>query len=468
MPDIETPSANSLAIEEITVTADRGLIGVPAQLQPFQIQMFTDELAIYEHIDLPYLTAKMVLSDTRDLNTKINFQGTERISVVLSIPGNETKRVTKNFMITHIENVAPTNDTSEVMVLSMIEEHFYFSEANAISKAFSGKPEEIIEEILQNELQLQIEKRLTGPSRQSPIRVVIPYWSPLNAARWLKNRATTDYGMPFYLYSTLNDENLIMTDLEYLIGEQNPPMNDGRDYRFDQAYSQNAAAGTVFDQAFVVENYQIARANDGFRMLTEGAVNSRYNFINTLTNQSLIADDIRETDQTAMEDLVERGVISPELGKIYDPDLEFQDRSIYDYTASSITRIVTSNSYEDNFLNYYEEENPYDYRITQVRPQIYRNYMTKTPISFMAPGYNFLGPGAGSVGKKINLLILKNDQDVFEGGSLEAAKDAKRSGPHIIYSMRHVLTVNDYRVSVTAGRLNEGRGLNSAPAPGIG
>lgn len=465
MPDIGPQSANSLAIEKITITADRGFVN---SADTIEIQLMTDELAIYEHIDLPYLTAKMTLSDTRDLNTKINFQGTERVEVTLSIPGNEAKRVTKNFMITHIENITPTNDTSETMILSMIEEHFYYSEANAISRAFAGKPEEIIEEILQNDLQLQVERRLTGPSRQSPIRVVIPYWSPLNTARWLRNRATTEYGMPFYLYSSLNSENLIMTDLEYLIGEQNQPMNNGREYLYGQAFTQSADAASVIDQSFIIEKYQIARANDGFRMLTEGAVNSRYNFINTLTNQSLIADNIRETDKTAMEDLVTRNVISPALGKIYDPDLEFNDRSIYDYTASSITQIVTSNSFEDNYLNYYEEENPYDYRITHVRPQIYRKYMTKTPISFVAPGYNFLGPDAGSVGSKINLLILKNDQDIYEGGSIDAATDGKRSGAHIIYSMRHVLSANDYRVSITAGRLNEGEGLFSAPERGIG
>ena len=465
MPDIGPQSANSLAIEKITITADRGFVN---SADTIEIQLMTDELAIYEHIDLPYLTAKMTLSDTRDLNTKINFQGTERVEVTLSIPGNEAKRVTKNFMITHIENITPTNDTSETMILSMIEEHFYYSEANAISRAFAGKPEEIIEEILQNDLQLQVERRLTGPSRQRPIRVVIPYWSPLNTARWLRNRATTEYGMPFYLYSSLNSENLIMTDLEYLIGEQNQPMNNGREYLYGQAFTQSADAASVIDQSFIIEKYQIARANDGFRMLTEGVVNSRYNFINTLTNQSLIADNIRETDKTAMEDLVTRNVISPTLGKIYDPDLEFNDRSIYDYTASSITRIVTSNSFEDNYLNYYEEENPYDYRITHVRPQIYRKYMTKTPISFVAPGYNFLGPDAGSVGSKINLLILKNDQDIYEGGSIDAATDGKRSGAHIIYSMRHVLSANDYRVSITAGRLNEGEGLFSSPERGIG
>jgi len=263
LPDIGPQSANSLAIEKITITADRGFVN---SADTIEIQLMTDELAIYEHIDLPYLTAKMTLSDTRDLNTKINFQGTERVEVTLSIPGNEAKRVTKNFMITHIENITPTNDTSETMILSMIEEHFYYSEANAISRAFAGKPEEIIEEILQNDLQLQVERRLTGPSRQSPIRVVIPYWSPLNTARWLRNRATTEYGMPFYLYSSLNSENLIMTDLEYLIGEQNQPMNNGREYLYGQAFTQSAAAASVIDQSFIIEKYQIARANDGFRM----------------------------------------------------------------------------------------------------------------------------------------------------------------------------------------------------------
>ena len=460
-------SANSLIIEKVIVTADR--LGDRA----YEIQTFTNEIAIYEHIDLPYLTGKMILADSRDLNTLINFQGTERVQITVSIPDEyASKTVTKKFMVTHVENVTPTNDTSEVMILSLIEEHAYFSYVNAFSKSYEGKIEDIIRNVLSDKLAIdEIDVAEGLESRQKPIRVVIPYWTPLDTVRWLKDRATTIDGLPFYLYSTLNNEKLVLTDLEKLLQATVPA---GEEYRYGQAFTQDAQRSNDLNkQAKIIEKYELPKTNDGLRMFREGFVNSQYNFIDTLSNQSLTSDGTKYTDARALIELENKGLLPSEDGDIFDEYLEFDDTYATSYTSSVISSIVTSFTYEDDleqpsedrFFNYHEERFPVDHKESKVRSRIYRNYLLKNPLNIILPGRDFLGTGAKTVGKKINVRILKNDQDIYEGSlSMEDITDFKRSGEYLIYSIRHVMAVNDYRVSLTVARLNEGRKKDQSTA----
>lgn len=464
MPEYQSPeSANSLTIDKVIVTADR--LGD----ERYEIQTFTNEIAIYEHIDLPYLTGKMILADSRDLNTIINFQGTERIEITVSIPDEyASKTATKKFMVTHVEKVTPTNDTSEVMILSLIEEHAYFSYVNAFSKSYEGKIEEIIRNVLSDKLSIdEIDVAEGLESRQKPIRVVIPYWTPLDTVRWLKDRATTIDGLPFYLYSTLNNERLVLTDLEKILQATIP---EGEEYRYGQAFTQDAQeSNNLNKQAKIIENYELPKTNDGLRMFRDGFVNSQYNFIDTLSNQSLTSDGAKYTDARALIELENRGLLSREDGDVFDEYLEFDDTYATSYTSSVISSIVTTGTYDDGFLNYHEERFPVDHKENKVRSRIYRNYLLKNPLNIVLPGRDFLGSNAKTVGKKMNVRILKNDQDIYEaneGLSLEDITDFKRSGEYIIYSIRHVMGVNDYRVSLTVARLSEGKKkeLSSPPS----
>jgi hypothetical protein len=462
LPEYQSPeSANSLTIEKVIVTADR--LGD----RSYEIQTFTNEIAIYEHIDLPYLTGKMILADSRDLNTIINFQGTERIEITVSIPDEyASKTVTKKFMVTHVENVTPTNDTSEVMILSLIEEHAYFSYVNAFSKSYEGKIEEIIPKVLSDKLSIdEIDVAEGLESRQKPIRVVIPYWTPLDTVRWLKDRATTIDGLPFYLYSTLNNERLVLTDLEKILQSTIP---EGEEYRYGQAFTQDAQeSNNLNKQAKIIENYELPKTNDGLRMFRDGFVNSQYNFIDTLSNQSLTSDGTKYTDARALKELEDKGLLSREDGDVFDEYLEFDDTYATSYTSSVISSIVTTGTYDDGFLNYHEERFPIEHKENKVRSSIYRNYLLKNPLNIVLPGRDFLGANAKTVGKKMNVRILKNDQSIYEaneGVSLEDITDFKRSGEYIIYSIRHVMAVNDYRVSLTVARLSEGK-RKELPSP---
>ena len=461
MPDYKGPeSANSLTIEKVIVTADR--LGD----RSYEIQTFTNEIAIYEHIDLPYLTGKMILADSRDLNTIINFQGTERIEITVSIPDEyASKTATKKFMVTHVENVTPTNDTSEVMILSLIEEHAYFSYVNAFSKSYEGKIEEIIRNVLSDKLSIdEIDIAEGLESRQKPIRVVIPYWTPLDTVRWLKDRATTIDGLPFYLYSTLNNERLVLTDLEKILQATIP---EGEEYRYGQAFTQDAQeSNNLNKQAKIIENYELPKTNDGLRMFRDGFVNSQYNFIDTLSNQSLTSDGTKYTDVRALVELENKGLLSREDGDVFDEYLEFDDTYATSYTSSVISSIVTTGTYDDGFLNYHEERFPVEHKENKVRSRIYRNYLLKNPLNIVLPGRDFLGANAKTVGKKMIVRILKNDQSIYEaneGLSLEDITDFKRSGEYIIYSIRHVMAVNDYRVSLTVARLSEGKRDRTPP-----
>ena len=59
-----------------------------------------------------------------------------------------------------------------------------------------------------------------GSDNIQNMKVIIPNLDPIEAALWLTQRASTKEGLPFYLFSTLGTDNLILKDLEKMLTQQ--------------------------------------------------------------------------------------------------------------------------------------------------------------------------------------------------------------------------------------------------------
>lgn len=444
---LRTSSAYDIRIESVLVESER------LQKQ-YEIAANVTEISIFEHVDLPFLTATLMVSDSSNILGMIGFRGTERVTITVKVGGDtRAQAVTRTFVVTDVAGIAPVNDQVEALSLNLVDEFAYRSRLVTVRKAYSGKPEEIIETVAREHLSLDVSKppNFSG-SVVPPIRVVVPALSPLDTLRWVKNRLVSANGTPFFLYSTLSSPGLVLRDLETIL--TTPPKNAARPYGFGQAFTRFTTGKSVDDQARVIESYRLARSENMAKMMTASVLNSSYDLVNTTEDLGPEASSLSVRMSEVLSSLRDKKVIPRDQdGPTYDTQFRIGDKTIDEYSPADVARIVSSNTFS-NFQNYYETGD-----LAQAKLHAYsralRYYLLKSPLEVGMPGFDFLGRGDCSVGTQVRLVFLKNDPDLaFRGGDV---LDKKKSGDYVVYAARHLMKPERYSVSLTCVKLGEAK-----------
>jgi len=443
MAELTSSSAYDVKIESVILDTDR-------LQEDYEISPIVSEINIFENVDLPYLTGNILISDTTQLFTRVGFQGTERITMTLRINGDDTaKPITKTFIVTDVK-VVPAQDTAEVMLLNLIEDHAFLDRLVTVSKAYDGKPEIITAKILKDGLgrDVEVPKDFVG-SASSSMRVVVPNMSPLNAARWMKDRIVSTNGMPFFLYSTLNGPNLFLTDLEYMLAEN--PINQTRPYAYGQAFNRWSASRTVLDQARNIESYSLPKSENMYGLAASGVLNSTYEFVDTVKKRDARFSSVKVSMEDVLDRMVSSGIITDDQrGPIYDSQFTINDKTIAEYNPSVLTQITPSNTFTGH-ANYYESEDIEQQKLKSIARAL-RYYLLKSPIEISMPGFDYLGRGDNStIGRQISVNFLKNDPNILLGDA--EALDKKRSGKYLIYACRHIIRPEKYMVTMACVKL---------------
>jgi hypothetical protein len=443
MAELSSSSAYDIHIESVVLTSDR--FNTEYELAPS-----ISEINVFENIDLPYLTGAIMLSDSFDLTNKISFRGTEKINLKVRINGDETaKSVSKDFIVTDIK-VVPTQDTSEMLRLNIIEEHAFLNQLITVSKAYDGKPEDIIGKIAKDQLDMEfyVPDEFSS-SAVAPMKVVIPNMTPLDAIRWIKDRLVSPNGMPFFFYSTLNSDKPFLTNLEFMLAEN--IRNAERPFTYGQAFNRWSTTQNVLEQARNIESYNLPKSENMYGLVSKGAVSSTYEYIDTLRNT-----DTRKTQsKISMNDILGRMqsaniINSNQHSPIYDDKFQIDGKTFDDFNPSNISQITTSNTYSE-LANYYEAETLENQQLKAISRAL-RYYLLKSPIEISMPGFEFLGRGKNiTIGRQILLNFLKNDPDILQNNS--EALDKKRSGNYLIYAARHIIKPEKYSVSLSCVKL---------------
>lgn len=443
MAELTSSSAYDVKIESVLITSDR--------LQnEFEIAANVVEINIFENIDLPYLTANMLVVDSSELFTRIGFQGTENVVIRTKINGDDTSQIVeKEFIVTNLK-IVPAQDTAETILVNMIEKIGWLDNLITVSKAYDGKPEEIIAKIIKDNLETEIlvPKDFNG-SALPPMKVVIPNISPLKAARWVKDRLITSEGMPFFLYSTLNGKKLFLTDLGYMLSQ--PARNDTRPYMYGQSFNRYSSSKNVYEQARNIENYKLPSAENMYGLISNGTVSSTYDFIDPVKPNDTRFTQIKVSMEDVLDRMVNLGLITPDQrGPIYDDLFTVNDKTIDEYNPSVLTQITPSNTFT-SFSNYYESESVDIQKLKAISRSL-RWYLLKSPIEIVMPGFDFLGRGENiTIGTQIAINFLKNDPSILQTN--DDVLDKKRTGKYLIYACRHIIRPEKYSVVISGVKL---------------
>jgi hypothetical protein len=442
----QVESALDFIIDEVVVTSERSG-------REYNIGAVVSELNLFEHIDKPYITGKILFVDNARVIERLNLSGTEKVLVKIRIEEEDSiLYIEKNFYIEEITKSIKTNDDTEIVGISIIEDIAYISQLSRISKSFRGSPSAIIQRVIEDHLNRKLfnlsEKEYT---ETYPMRVVVPNMTPIDTINWIKDRASTNNGMPFFLFSTLCDDRIRYLDLETMI-KLNPLNISTREYSYVQGVPNNANAADKVLSSYMINSYNHTSNENQLYLARKGAIGSTYNFIDTMTNTTL-------TKKINADDIFKRIEFpSNQNEPSYDSKSKFQESVMHEYDTTEISQISPTVTYDDDTFNYYESKDV-NTHMHKAESRALRYFLHKSAIDINVPGRNFLYKDTNkSIGNVIRISFKANEVSLDENNATNN-RDKKKSGNYFIYAARHVFQANQYTVNLSCTKLSHEKGV---------
>tara|TARA_B100000902_G_scaffold151119_1_gene147649 strand:- start:12023 stop:13486 length:1464 start_codon:yes stop_codon:yes gene_type:complete len=441
------------------------------------------EFTIFEHIDKPFLTAKMILMDIDpniSLIDTIHFLGTEKVEIKIRVGPGAEQAITKNFVVSEIVSQQKGGDGNEVLVLDLVEDHAYLSSLKRISRSYKGKKEEIIEKLVNEADRELIVANDLDISGDKLTKLIVPNLHPLEAANWIKDGSYTTEGYPHYLFSTIADDKLRLTDLGAML--ELKPINDQLlDYVYSVAYAQQSkgySSGRKEDlidpieasrEAFTITKLTIINSDKQLELAREGLIASRYNFIDTTSGNNIKVDyDMG----TTFEKLIEKQILRVSNG--FYPTMDVNARygkkieRMNEFSTREITHFATSRQFNDyaDTESYQEGKLHADHKNKIVGKSL-RHWLLKSSLQIQVPGRNFLTKDTNlTIGNIIRCKFLSN-REYTPNMARDEIEDLKKSGEYLIYTARHQFSRNEYHVTMDIGRLGT-KGYGITPGTKVG
>lgn len=421
------------------------------------------ELVLFESLDKPYLTGQVAISDDAGLFDSMTFSGTERLRIKmlseLDAVETETPVMDRSFLMTSIETIVKSSNSgnSSIYVFNLIDEHAFVSKTKNVSRAIRDDLSKEILKLCQNEVGKNVDLSYAGTAIQNNFRGIIPYMHPLEAATWLTQKATTELGMPFFLYASMHDTNLRLGSLDVML--QQPAWNKDVPFVFSPANTQAQEDNPdPTYQYFQVQTMKSAKLQDTMKLLMSGSIGALY----TVTDIS----NGRTTEQHfSVQRLLgkadESNVINIGRQNVYDNSYQtplIEDVNIggeyLHNTDAQIFHKVVSNGVYGNKKSVHDETSPSLF-LKKVESMSYRNLIFKNMIDVTVPGPGFI-KSKGTVGDRIRINVLSDNNN----SDSQKLLDSLRSGDFLVYNTRHTFRDTRHDVSMTVFKLEKGPNID--------
>jgi hypothetical protein len=444
-------SAEDFSVESIRITSERFR-------EALEIKKVTIELNIFENIRMPYLTGSILILDDNGLYTAADFQGTERLQVDLSLPADGAVTISKTFIMNRIEKVQKSNDQTAMLLFNLIEDCGFYNNVQSFSKSYDGKGEQIISKILTDKLGKSLYSKIKTyrPSYQSAFRIIVPYLKPFQAVKMALDKMTTENGSPYFLYSSLNTNDLILADLDTIMTRT--AFNATEAFRFDQNASNDAE--DIIKQSTAIYNVSAPNQEDTMLLSELGALGANFTTTDMTTGEEITYN---HNVNSVYKQLLDAAVISSSQDNVLLDNAFIADpngvntQSLGDYNSVNFSQVGGGRTYpyQSEIQNWTYEDDPSAYKLKMFKHAI-EQLLMKNNMELLLPGLKFLtGDVRTSVGNQISIMIIKNDlsDDVYD------KVDNKRSGDFIINTKRHIFNVveQSHTVSLSCSRISNRR-----------
>lgn len=410
---------------------------------PVDISGVVTDLDVFEHLDKPYVTALLGFVDIEDIVGVLNISGGEKITIVLKSNMEDAIAIEKVFYIDKISASNKVADNEEFFAMHLIEDVGFKSNLININKCYNGKSSTIIEKIADEYFNAKVNKPIDKDLQD--IKVIIPNLTPIDAMCWIKNKTTTVEGYPFYLYSTLIDQNFNFVDLQSLL--KAPPMNprSGQEYTH---YESQISTMSPESRRRVIMAMQSRDSYDMYDLINKGILGAEHRYIDTIKkiDNKFVYDIEPEVVATLEEDgIVEKG------------RLPIYDKYRYDWAKNpinsrKITRVGGANVFEGDVKSISEQDKIAYYTLNE-RSRAISRLLTTDPVTFVVHGLDFLyGDYNTTIGNKLRVKVLRNTKT----GNRTDLFDKKKSGDYLIFACKHSFTPREYTITFSGVKLSNG------------
>lgn len=421
------------------------------------------ELVLFESLDKPYLTGQVAISDDTALFDSMTFSGTERLKIKMLSELDDTEAETpvmdRSFLMTSIETIVKSSNSgnSSIYVFNLIDEHAFVSKTKNVSRAIRDDLRREILKLCQNEVGKNVDLSYAGDSIQNNFRGIIPYMHPLEAATWLTQKATTELGMPFFLYASMHDTNLRLGSLDVML--QQPAWNKDIPFVFSPANTQAQEANSDPSyQYFQVQTMKSTKLQDTMKLLMSGSIGALYTVTDISSGRTT---EQHFSVQRLLGKADENNIINIGRQNVYDniyqtplvEDVNIGGEYLHN-TDAAIFHKVVSNGVYGNKKSIHDETSPSLF-LKKIESMAYRNLMFKNMIDVTVPGPGFI-KSKGTVGDKIRINVLSDNNNPDSQKQL----DSLRSGDFLVYNTRHTFRDTRHDVSMTVFKLEKGPNID--------
>lgn len=449
-----TSEQSQYTIDRIDFTADR------FGSEVLEIARLVSELNIYESIELPYLTASMLISDDLAFKSTLGIRGSERVSIFLKANADAPTKI-KHFMITGIEKEMSVNEKTDVRLITMVEEHAYLSTLKKFSKSYTGLPSTIIYNILRGHLDKNVTENDAMFASQGKMKVNIPYWTALQSVEWIRDRMSTSNGSPYFLYCTLRDDDIKLADLQSLMSKD-PWHDKNKSYMYTQtAHNLTLDGEDQLRKLFHVKYHKQTSIESALRLAQSGAVGADYRVMD-LTSGGQLSDTFHSGIVT-LEGLVKKLGVDKAFGLSIDSGLQIgssrqgEKRSVDGYPSKTFSSVVASRQFFDEnnkpIHGYHDESLRSSLYKLKMKSAALRSILMNNVYTITVPGQPYLLDQTAGVGSNIDLLYAAPSTASGVNRTSNDNTDKQRSGKFLIYKARHQFSQGIYDVHMDIVKL---------------
>ncbi len=423
-----------------------------------ELNRIVTDVEIFEHIEKPYLTGRIMVIDDSNFYENADIQGSERIQITIESTEEDSTPITKTFFVSKVEKIQKVQDNAQTLMIHLVEDVFYISSLKNINRHYTGSRSNIIGKIAQNFLNKKV--FLTGKDR-SVIEVIVPNMHPLEAMMWLNKKAASARGYPFYLYSTLVGDDFRMENLGDIL--LRPALNASKDdaaFTISSVKAQDTMNVTL--QRRVIENHNMSSQENLLDLIRKGLISSKFEYIDTLTENTKSFNYNSRKDVFAK--LIHDGILSDAQPN---PSIDYaeliDDKLIETYKSVKSTYVGGSMAYRDSDTaegftpftynawnnSYGEYKTAADYKLNVISATM-DAILKKNPFTISLNGLEFIkGDAHRTIGNNILIQVQATHDQADD------AIDRKKSGSYLIYSVRHMFkkTVDKYDVSMNCVKI---------------
>ncbi len=439
MSELSIESQIEIKITEAVISSDRTPVSV-------DIKNLISDFEIYENIVNPYLTANIIFVDQENIVQDMDLQGGEKLtfSFYHVEEMNKGVEIKKEFVIDSIKEISKAGERDEVVRIHCTEFIGLISSLQNVNRVYTGAPSEIIAKIMSEFLDRDLIQ--IGNDSLKDMKVIIPNMHPIEACQWLIKRTLTQEGFPFFLFSTIGVDNLILKDLGTMLSQQ--PINKKIPY----FYAPSLVTTKSIQSYYAIQDYEYSDTENLIGLIREGLVGAKYNFYSTLT---ALEDPIKfNVDRNVFKRLAQQNSIGANNTRYnYAPGYRFNDIAFQEYESKNISSINSSGAYttKDSVFKSYHEESTKGSNIKKVIQKSLRGFLGKTPLRMTVRGRDFVTADNNySIGKTIRINFLDTNPLV----DTNAAKlDEKKSGDYIIVEARHNYRIEKFDTTLLCAKI---------------